>query len=395
MKQIKSCLQKRFVMGAALLSLLFCLLPVQAQAKDGWTPQALPAASITTVFGDTRYINPEWLTHKVTVSYQGKTWVTGMDAFKDIPVTLTNLNGRIYCTFQDYSVFRAYFSAINAEMAVLTAQSGVPVFDNGAGSYIYQGGQIHFEAKPEMADWLAHTLENAVYTGSCTDISLQLTAELLNTVTDSTNVVTSPDFVLTGSCTTSFKSSGANRSNNIAVGASRLNNLIVMPGQTVSVSDTILPRTRANGYKEAGVYLNGVHTTGMGGGVCQISSTVYNAVMNAGLTVTERKPHSMPVAYLPKGQDAAIASGSKDLKFRNDYSTPVVILTDTSNKKLTVNVLVLNQELNGRSFKLWSKQTGSLSADAYFTTYQDGKEVSTVFIGTSKYKPLREEGDED
>ena len=117
--------------------------------------------------------------------------------------------------------------------------------------------------------------------------------------------------------------------------------------------------------------------------------------MNAGLTVTERKPHSMPVAYLPKGQDAAIASGSKDLKFRNDYSTPVVILTDTSNKKLTVNVLVLNQELNGRSFKLWSKQTGSLSADAYFTTYQDGKEVSTVFIGTSKYKPLREEGDED
>lgn len=395
MKEIKNSVQKRFALGIALLSLLFCLTPSSAQAKDGWTAQPLPAASVNTVFGDARYINPAWLTQKVTISYQGKSWVTGMDAFKDIPVTLTNLNGKIYCTFQDYSVFRSYFGAINAELSVLTAQSGVPVFDNGAGSYIYQGGQIHFEAKPEMAEWLAHTLENAVYAGNPADISLELIADLLNTVTDSTSVVTSPDFVLTGSCTTSFKTSSANRSNNIVVGSARLNNLVVMPGQTVSVSDTILPRTKANGYKEAGVYLNGVHTTGMGGGVCQISSTVYNAVMNAGLTVTERKPHSMPVAYLPKGQDAAIAAGSKDLKFRNDYSTPVVILTDTSNKKLTVNVLVLNQELNGRSFKLWAKQTGSLSADTYFTTYQDGKEVSTVFVGTSKYKPLREEGDEE
>lgn len=391
MKQIGNCLQKRFTMGIALLSLLFCLIPAQAQAREGWTPQALPAEGVNTVFGDARYIDPTWLAQKVTVSYQGKSWETGMDAFKDIPVTLTNLNGKIFCTFQDYSVFRAYFGAINAELAALTVQNNVPVFDNGAGSYIYQGGQIHFEAKPEMADWLAHELENVVYAGSCTGISLELSSEFLNTITDSSNVSTSPDFVLTGSCTTSFKTSGANRSNNIVVGASRLNNLVVMPGQTVSVSDTLLPRTKANGYKEAGVYLNGVHTTGMGGGVCQISSTVYNAVMNAGLTVTERKPHSMPVAYLPKGQDAAIAAGSKDLKFRNDYSTPVVILTDTSNKTLTVNVLVLSQELNGRSFKLWSKQTGSLSADAYFTTYQDGEEVSTVFIGTSKYKPLREE----
>lgn len=392
MNRIKNCLVKRLATAVVSALLLFGFLPVYTQAKtDSWRPQALPAASINTLFGDANYINPDWLAHKVTISYQGKEWSTGIEAFRDIPVTLTNQNGTIHCTFLDYTVFQSYFGAINNELAVMTAQSGLPVFDNGAGSYIYQGGQTHFEAIPQMAEWLAHTLENAVNAGPCTDISQELTPELLTAVTDSGNLITSPDYVLIGTYTTSFKTSGANRSNNIIVGASRLNNLVVMPGQTVSVSDTILPRTRANGYKAAGVYLNGVHTTGMGGGVCQISSTVYNAVMNAGLTVTERKPHSMPVAYLPKGQDAAIAAGSKDLKFRNDYSTPVVILTDTSNKHLTVNVLVLNQELNGRSFKLWSKQTGSLSADTYFTTYQNGQEVSTVFIGTSKYKPLREE----
>ena len=146
----------------------------------------------------------------------------------------------------------------------------------------------------------------------------------------------------------------------------------------------------ANGYKEAGVYVNGAHTTGLGGGVCQISSTVYNAVKNAGLTILQRNPHSMPVSYLPKGLDAAIAAGSKDLKFRNDYTTPVVLYTDTSNKHLTVNVLVWNQELVGRSFKLWAKQTGALSADTYFTTYRDGKEVSTQFVGTSRYNPYRD-----
>ena len=150
------------------------------------------------------------------------------------------------------------------------------------------------------------------------------------------------------------------------------------------------PFTLENGYKTATAYENGRSVDSIGGGVCQISSTVYNAVKNAGLTILQRNPHSMPVSYLPKGLDAAIAAGSKDLKFRNDYTTPVVLYTDTSNKHLTVNVLVWNQELAGRSFKLWAKQTGALSADTYFTTYQNGKEVSTQFVGTSRYNPYRE-----
>ena len=83
-----------------------------------------------------------------------------------------------------------------------------------------------------------------------------------------------------------------------------------MPGQEVSVSTAILPRTSANGYREAGAYLNGETVMAIGGGICQVSSTVYNAVKNAGLVVLERHPHSMPVHYLPLGLDAAISSGS-------------------------------------------------------------------------------------
>lgn len=380
-------------LSAALCALFLLFFPIQTRAA--WTPQPLPAAAVDTVFGDSRYIDPAWLTKKVTIFYQGTTWVTGMDAFKDMPVRLTNANGAIDCTFLNTDVFSSYFSAINAQLAALTQAPAAPVFDNGAGSYIKKEAAAHYEAVPSMPDWLAQTIRNMILTGACSDITQELTPALLTQVTGNGSVVTSSDFVLAGSCTTSFKTSSTNRSSNIEVGASRLNNLIVMPGQTVSVSDTILPRTRKNGYKEAGVYANGVHTTGLGGGVCQISSTVYNAVKNAGLTVTERKAHSMPVSYLPKGLDAAIAAGSKDLKFRNDYAAPVVIYTDTANKQLTVNVVVWNQELAGRSFKLWAKQTGALSADTYFTTYQDGKEASTVFVGTSRYLPYREEGEEE
>lgn len=382
---------------ARLAPILACLLLfiVPLQADAGWNASPLPAASINTVFGDSTYLNPEWMTKKVTITWKGNTWMTGMDAFKDMPVRLTNNNGAIDCTFLNTAVFQSYFAAINASIASMTTTAAVPVFDNGTGSYIRRSGTQHMEAVSSMPDWLAQMLHNLILTGQCTDITLELNDSLMTQVQDSGTVSTSPDFVLAGTCTTSFQTSGANRSNNIAVGASRLNNLIVLPGQTVSVSDTILPRTRANGYKEAGVYVNGAHTTGLGGGVCQISSTVYNAVKNAGLTVVQRNPHSMPVSYLPKGLDAAIAAGSKDLKFRNDYTTPVVLYTDTSNKHLTVNVLVWNQELAGRSFKLWAKQTGALSADTYFTTYLNGKEISTQFVGTSRYNPYREAVNDD
>lgn len=393
MKHLSKLMKKRFALAAAVFSLLLFAAPLPAKAAQAWTPQPLPALTFDTVFGDSRYLDPAWLTKKVTISYQGHTWVTGMDAFANIPVRLTNVNGRIGVQFLDTAVFRSYFNAINAELAALTAQENVPLYDNGSGSYIRQNGQLHYEARPEMAQWLADMLSNMVLTGQTGDISQELTAELLTAVSDSRDISISSDFVLSGTCTTSYATSSANRCTNISVAASRLNDLVVMPGQTVSVSDTILPRTKANGYKEAGVYLNGVHTTGMGGGVCQVSSTVYNAVMNAGLTVTERKPHSMPVSYLPHGLDAAIAAGSKDLKFRNDFSTPVVLQATTSNKKLTVNVLVLKSELNGRSWKLWAKQIDSLSAKSYLTSYQNGKEISTAYVAASKYLPYRESGE--
>lgn len=392
MHQKRTILKRRLIFPLALSFLLLLLYPLRTRAS-AWNPQPLPALTYDTVFRDSRYLDPAWMGQKVTVTWQGNVWVTGMDAFADIPVRLSNENGKIGVRFLKNNVFEAYFSSINAQLAVLTAQENAALYDNGSGSYIRTKGQLHYEAKPEMAQWLADTLSAALLFGIPVDISLELTDDLLTPVADSQDLSVSPDFVLAGSCTTSYATSSANRCSNIAVAASRVHNLVVMPGQTISVSDTFLPRTAANGYKSAGVYINGVHTNGMGGGVCQVSSTVYNAVMNAGLTVTQRHPHSMPVTYLAHGLDAAIAAGSKDLKFRNDYATPVILQATVANKKLTVNVLVLKDELNGRSWKLWAKQIDSLSSKSYLTAYQNGKEIKTTFVASSKYKPYRESGE--
>lgn len=363
-------------------------------SQGSWAPHPLPTASTDTVFGDANYIDPAFLTRKVTISCQGMTWVTGMDAFAAIPVRLTNVGGRIGCEFLNLSTFDAFFAAVSAQLGQATRQS-VPkkaLYDNGAGSYIYLDDCSWLEASASMGQWLADTLENMVLNGICTDISLELSGDFLTPVTESV-LRFSPDYVLAGTSSSSFADSDANRCTNVEVAASRIHNRILMPGESLSASSAFLPRTKANGYKMAGVYLNGVHTLGMGGGVCQVSSDLYHAAMNAGLTVTERWPHSMPVPYAQLGLDAAIAQGYKDLKIRNDYDCPIAICAETDNKQLTVSIYVPGQSMGGKTYRLWAEQTGELSAKTWLTTYQNGAAVKTAYIGRSRYNPLREAAD--
>lgn len=169
---------------ARLAGILACLLLfiVPLQADAGWNASPLPAASINTVFGDSTYLNPEWMTKKVTITWNGNTWMTGMDAFKDMPVRLTNNNGAIDCTFLNTAVFQSFFSAINASIASMTTTAAVPVFDNGAGSYIRISGTQHMEAVSSMPDWLAQMLHNLILTGQCTDIALELNDSLMTAI---------------------------------------------------------------------------------------------------------------------------------------------------------------------------------------------------------------------
>lgn len=126
-----------------------------------------------------------------------------------------------------------------------------------------------------------------------------------------------------GEYSTSFKGSSAGRIENIKLSAKAISNKLILPGEEFSYNNTTGPRSAQSGYKEANVIIGGELTPGLGGGVCQTSTTMYNSLLLADITILERHPHSIPASYVPYGQDAAVSYGYLDLKFRNDFDFPI------------------------------------------------------------------------
>lgn len=157
----------------------------------------------------------------------------------------------------------------------------------------------------------------------------------------------------------SFASSSASRAENVRLSASRVNGYILMPGDVFSYDSAIGRRTAANGYREAGVYVGNKQETGIGGGICQTSSTLYSAALYANLEIVTRTSHSLPVSYVPAGMDATIAEGYIDLKIRNNTQYPVKLVAVTSGRNLTCKVLGVKTE--GQSVEIINTRTGTLS----------------------------------
>lgn len=143
---------------------------------------------------------------------------------------------------------------------------------------------------------------------------------------------------LLGGFNTSYASSGAGRSKNVENGANKINGSVVYPGDSFSVYEAVSPFDPENGYELAGSYENGTTVETYGGGICQVSTTLYNAVIRAELEVTERFNHSMIVGYVDPSADAAIAGTYKDLKFVNNTKAPIYIEGYTSGRSLYFNI---------------------------------------------------------
>ncbi len=141
-----------------------------------------------------------------------------------------------------------------------------------------------------------------------------------------------------GSFSTNYSSSASGRKKNVKAGASFINGSVIYPGETFSVHDAVTPFTYERGYAMAGSYLNGETVQSMGGGICQVSTTLYNAVLRAELEITERHEHSMTVSYVQLSADAAISGTYKDLKFKNNTDTPIYIEGTANGSTLTFTI---------------------------------------------------------
>ena len=142
-----------------------------------------------------------------------------------------------------------------------------------------------------------------------------------------------------GSFTTSYTSSGSDRSANVENGCRLIDGVTLYPGEEFSTYQAVAPFSEANGYYMAGSYINGKVVDSLGGGICQVSTTLYNAVLLSELDVTERHNHSMIVTYVSPSADAAIAESSgKDFRFINNLEYPIYIEGHTENKRITFTI---------------------------------------------------------
>ena len=145
-----------------------------------------------------------------------------------------------------------------------------------------------------------------------------------------------------GIFTTKFNPGSKNRAANIHLASSKIHNTIIHPGEEFSFNTMLGPTNEANGYEIATVFVDGREEESFGGGVCQVSSTLYNAAAAAGMTITEHHNHSLPVHYVEEGKDAATSYGGKDFKFRNDLPHPISIYSEASGEgSLKVSIVLI------------------------------------------------------
>ncbi len=220
-----------------------------------------------------------------------------------------------------------------------------------------------------------------------------------------------------GKYTTDFSSSSSNRAYNVSLAAESINNKILMPGEEFSYNNTIGNPNAERGYKIAGIYENGKTSEGVGGGICQVSSTLYSAVLYADLEIVERHNHSLTVAYVPNGQDATVSYGVIDFRFKNNTEYPVKVSSISANRKLTISIIgteyepertvklshtqvsstppvdneKIDETLPAGTRKVESKGKTGYIVDTYKTVYENGVEVSSKKITRSSYRMVPNE----
>ncbi|MTP77627.1 vanomycin resistance protein VanB [Turicibacter sanguinis] len=182
---------------------------------------------------------------------------------------------------------------------------------------------------------------------------------------------------------------GIPRAKNVELAASKVNKTLLMPNDEFSYAEKVSPVDAAHGYVDATIFLNGKAVPGIGGGICQVSSTLYNTQLEAGIIATERRNHSLSVNYVPLGQDATMADNAIDLKFINTLDYPIYINVMAEYGTLTVEFWSNSEALKGITYKPKTiVSEGGLRADTTLYGYNaDGEVVFEQFLHTSKYKP--------
>jgi len=181
------------------------------------------------------------------------------------------------------------------------------------------------------------------------------------------------------SFSTSFNPQKVDRSYNIKLACDRIDNTILLPGDTFSMDKALGPRTISNGYRNAPVIIKGKFLEGVGGGVCQVTTTLYVAVLKSKLEVVERRPHSMPLGYVDPGQDATISEGYIDFKFKNNKEYPILISAQVSGSNIIIRIVGIEEEVP-QTVKLKSVVVKQLPPEKEIVIFDENVPIGEVVV---------------
>ena len=188
---------------------------------------------------------------------------------------------------------------------------------------------------------------------------------------------------------TTYSTRDRDRTTNLTLAANKINGTVVMPGETFSYNTVVGERTIAAGYKEAPIYVSGEVVDGLGGGICQITSTLYNAVVSANLEIVERSNHQFVPSYVSASRDATVVYGSIDFKFKNNRDYPIKLVCSVSNGVAKFDIYGLKTaddydvEISSR---ITSQTSTSTNSEAYKILKKNGQVVSTTLLSRDTYK---------
>lgn len=203
----------------------------------------------------------------------------------------------------------------------------------------------------------------AIITGDKEEYEIPLKVLYPTVSTDDISLEAFPDEL--ASYSTNYASSGYSRANNVELATKKIDGTVLMPGDTFSYNGTVGQRTRQAGFQEAPAYANGQVVSEVGGGICQVSTTLYNAILRANLEVVDRSNHMFQVAYAPIGTDATVSWGAPDLKFKNNRNYAIKIVATTSGRNVYIKIYGLRQD-DDYEVEIESYRTGTVP---YRTTY--------------------------
>ena len=302
---------------------------------------------------------------------------------------------------------KAEAAACGAKWDKKAKNGSIDKFDAASGKFVFAGEENGFAIdQDKLAADISQALKDKKFDAKITATGSDVAPEI--------SAASAKEKYKTISSFTTNTTANQNRNTNVRLAAEAINGTVIKPGQEFSFNGTVGQRTEAKGYKGAAAYNNGEVVQEIGGGVCQVSTTLYNAVFKAGLKISSRRSHTFEPSYVTPGRDATVSWDQPDFKFINNSSTAIGLRASYADQKVTISVYGIPILEDGITWDLDSKKVEDLGTpnptyeedqtlqpgeevtkskgsagsrwETYKVVYKNGKEISRELDHKTTYK---------